>query len=424
VVATRMAGRASDRSRALAAVVVVALAIFGSRSAWSERPVRKERAARAEVAEDGESPGHTVLRASFEGSGYHDTDHVNVVTPTLGLTIADPVAGWSVGGSYLLDAVSAASVDIVSSATARWKELRHVGAGNIHYKPHDFGVDIGGGISREPDYLAIGVGGTLSWDLFDKNVTAVVGYSYGDELAGRAGTPFSVFGRRLLKTGLRAGVTVIVDPATTLDLLSEGVFERGDQAKPYRFVPLFEADAGARLPAGASVEEVNAARLSSRPAERLPLARNRLAITSRLAHRFSGSALHLEERLYNDDWGLRASTTDLRHVLDFGRGFFIWPHLRAHFQAPVSFWQRAYVATVAPDGAVGIPGLRTGDRELGPLRSFTAGGGLRFKFSSDQHTSWSFTVQGDAVITQYQDALFITRRTALFGALGLEAEMD
>jgi hypothetical protein len=315
-------------------------------------------------------------------------------------------------------------VDIVSSASAHWKELRHVGAGNIHYKPHDFGVDVGGGLSREPDYLAIGVGGTLSWDLFDKNLTALVGYSYGDETAGRSGTPFSVFSRRLLKTGVRAGATVIVDPATTFEMVAEAVFERGDQAKPYRFVPLFETGAGARLTPGATVDEVNTARLSSRPAERLPLTRDRLSLTGRLAHRFAGSALHLEERLYTDDWGLKASTTDLRQVFDFGRGVFLWPHLRAHLQAPVEFWQRVYEAAVAPDGSIGVPALRTGDRELGPLRSFTAGGGLRFKFNDDPHTTWSITVQGDAVITLYQDALFISRRTALFGALGLEAELD
>jgi hypothetical protein len=388
-------------------ILLIALALVGPR--------------RSAVSE--EAPSHEVVRVSFEGSGYLDTDHVTVVTPTLGVSLADPVAGWSVGGSYLLDAVSAASVDIVSSATARWKELRHVGAGNIHYKPHDVGLDLGGGVSREPDYLAIGLGGTVSIDLFDKNVTAVVGYSYGDETAGRSGTPFAVFSRRLLKNGVRAGTTVIVDPATSLDAMAEVVFERGDQAKPYRYVPLFESGAASSIPAGASVDLVNAQRVSPRPAERLPLARDRMALTTRYAHRFSGAALRVEERLYRDGWGLAASTTDLRHVLDYGRSFFIWPHLRLHLQTPVSFWQRAYQVAVAPNGSVGIPELRTGDRELGPLSSVTAGGGMRFRLASDADTTWSLTVQGDVVFTRYSDALFISRRTALFAALGLEVEL-
>jgi hypothetical protein len=390
----------------LRALLLIALALTGPRSAVSE-----------------EVPAHTVVRLSLEGSGYLDTDHVTVVTPTLGASLADPVAGWSVGGSYLLDAVSAASVDIVSSATARWKELRHVGAGNIHYKPHDIGIDLGGGVSREPDYLAIGAGGTLSFDLFDKNVIALVGYTYGDETAGRSGTSFAVFSRRLIKNGVRAGTTIIVDPATSFDAVGEMVFERGDQAKPYRFVPLFEVGTATRIPAGASVDVVNAERLSPRPAERLPLARDRTAVTARLAHRFSGAALRIEERLYRDDWGLNASTTDLRHVVDFGRNFFLWPHLRFHVQTPVSFWQRAYQIAVAPDGSLGVPTLRTGDRELGPLTSFTVGGGMRLKIAADADSTWSLTLQGDVVFTRYADALFISRRTALFGALGLEVEL-
>src|SRR5438045_4601137 len=72
--------------------------------------------------------GHTVARVSLETSGYHDTDHVDVITPTLAAGLTDPVGGWSLEGSYLVDAVSAASGDIVSSATPHWTERRHVGA--------------------------------------------------------------------------------------------------------------------------------------------------------------------------------------------------------------------------------------------------------------------------------------------------------
>jgi hypothetical protein len=363
---------------------------------------------------------HRVVRASVEVSGYHDTDHVNVASPTIAASVADPIEGWSIGARYLVDAVSAASVDIVSSASPNWTELRHVASGSVTYKPHDFGIDFGGGVSREPDYLAIGLGGTLTLDLLDKNLIAMVGYTYGNETAGIGTTPFSVFSRKLLKNGLRAGFTLVADPATTLDLVGEGIFERGDQSKPYRFIPLFAPGMGARVPVGASVDDVNAQRLSMRPADQLPLERNRFAATGRLAHRFAGSALHMEERAYSDDWGLLASTTDLRYVIDVGRSAFIWPHLRAHVQSGVSFWQRAYEADVGPAGGIGVPLLRTGDRELGPLNSWTAGAGLRLRLG----TTWTTTLQGDAVFTRYHDALYITQRTAFFAAVTLDAEMD
>jgi hypothetical protein len=382
--------------------------------------------ARSEPPRRSQEPpaAHTVVRASLETAAYGDSDHVTVFTPTVAGSLSDPVAGWSVGGSYLLDAVSAASVDIVSSASARWKELRHVGAGNIHYKPHDFGVDLGGGVSREPDYLALAVGGTLAADLFDKNLTVTVGYGYGDETAGRSGTPFSVFSHHLIKHSPRAGLTIIADRATVIDLIGELDLERGDQSKPYRYVPLFAPGVGAQLPAGASPDVVNAARLGARPAEQLPLERKRYAVTSRLSHRFPSGALRLEERIYSDQWGMQAATTDARYVVDVDPGVFVWPHLRAHLQSPVSFWKRAYDADVGAGGAIlDIPQIRTGDRELGPLRSFTVGGGVRLKLGGEGRR-WTLTFQGDAVVTSYLDALYIQRRTALFGAFALETELE
>jgi hypothetical protein len=367
-------------------------------------------------------PAHTVVRASLEASGYHDTDHVNVATPMLAAEVADPVAGWSFGGSYLVDAVSAASVDIVSSATPHWTERRHVGAINLRYKPHDFGVEAGGGVSREPDYLALAVGGALSWDMLEKNLTGLVGLSYGDETAGRTGTSFAVVSHRFTKTTPRVGFTLIVNPSAVLDVVGEVALERGDQAKPYRYIPLFSPAAAARVGPGTPGDIVNAESAENgRPAEMLPLARNRYALTTRLGWRLPASALHLEERLYSDDWGLKASTTDLRFVIDLAKTVFAWPHLRAHLQSPVAFWQRTYLASET-GGNPGTPTIRTGDRELGPLRSVTGGGGVRVKLGD--RSSWSITLQGDVVFTKYLDALFITDRLAFFGALGLEAELE
>jgi len=368
--------------------------------------------------------GHTVVRVSLEASGYHDTDHVDVATPTVALGLSDPIAGWSMEGSYLVDAVSAASVDIVSSATPHWTERRHVGALSFRYKPHELGIEVGGGVSREPDYLALAVGGDLVWDMLEKNLTGMVGISYGDETAGRTGTPFAVVSHRFTKTTPRAGFTLIVNPSTVFELVGEVALERGNQAKPYRYVPVFRPAVAARIGPGTSGDVVNGARLDWKPEEMLPLARNRYAATARLSHRFSGSTLRLEERLYSDDWGLDATTTDLRYIVDLTRSLFAWPHLRVHLQAPVAFWQRAYAVEVGPDGnpLEDLP-LRTGDRELGPVRSFTAGGGLRWRLPG-QASTWSITLQGDVVLTRYPDALFISERMAFFGALSLEAALE
>jgi hypothetical protein len=169
---------------------------------------------------------------------------------------------------------------------------------------------------------------------------------------------------------------------------------------------------------------VNDRRLDLRPADALPRARDRYAATLRLAHRFDGASLRLYQRFYADDWELAASTSDVRLMVDLGTYFMVWPHLRLHGQRAVGFWQRAYEAIPGPDGVLGVPAFRTGDRELGSMYSATAGGGLRLFLGPGPQAPWSISFQSDAIFTRYLDALYVTRRRALFGAFTLDARFE
>ncbi|MDI1443492.1 DUF3570 domain-containing protein [Polyangium sp. 6x1] len=358
--------------------------------------------------------------ASAETSFYLDDTHVGVVTPTIAGTISSPTAGWSLGGRYLVDVVTAASADIVATASPPWTEVRHAASLEGGYEKGDLGASAHASLSREPDYLSISAGlqGTLELD--DKNYGLLLGYSYRHDTAGRAGTPFDVFGWTLERHDVNAGLTVVMNRSTIGAIQLDGMFERGNQAKPYRYVPLFEAAAAEEVPAGASVALVSALRLHARPLEALPLVRNRFALTGRLAHRRSAATLRVEERLYTDTWGMAASTTDVRYSIDIGRFVTVWPRLRFHAQTGADFWQRATVVSVAADGAITIPAIRTGDRELGPLWTLTAGGGVSVKLGP----IFTVSLQVDGVFTHYLDALYLTRRNALFSALALQAAFD
>src|SRR5271154_5302810 len=90
---------------------------------------------RLAVARAGDAP--IEVRASSEVAGYSDTDHVAVVTPSVAGHVGNPAAGWSVDGSYLVDVISAASVDIVSTASRRWTEVRQAGHARAAYKPSE-----------------------------------------------------------------------------------------------------------------------------------------------------------------------------------------------------------------------------------------------------------------------------------------------
>jgi hypothetical protein len=213
-----------------------------------------------------------------------------------------------------------------------------------------------------------------------------------------------------------------VNKSTVASLAADMVLDNGDQSKPYRYIPMFSSGVAATVPLGASIDWVNANRLPEKPLEQLPLSRQRYAITGRLGHRFETSTLRLEERVYADSWLLVASTTDARWIFDLGRRFAIWPHAHFHVQSAVNFWQRAYVASSA--NGFDLPEFRTGDRELGPLRTVSGGGGIRaFLGSNADPQAWSVTLQGDAMYTDFLDDLYITNRTGVLGSLSFEAEL-
>jgi hypothetical protein len=429
----------------LAPVIAVALIAAAARADDDPNPAdqsvsRKdqgEHLAGERVASTHKLDDTSTKRAALEIATYTDSDNVTVFTPSLAASIENILQGASLKGRYIVDVVSAASADIVATASPRWTEVRNAGSLEAAYKPHNFGVTIAGSLSSEPDYLSFGIGSEMTLDLFEKNTTLVAGFGYGHDTVGRCGaegspantgsscTSFGVFSRIVNRTSFNLGWTQLLGPSTVSALVVDAGLESGDQSKPYRYVPMFSPDVAPTVPNGASVAFVTANRLPERPLEQTPLSKRRIALTARLAHRFDGSTLKLEERLYGDTWGLFASTTDARWIFDVGKRVGIWPHVRFHGQTAVSFWKRAYVSgeNVAAPGW-DLPVFRTGDRELGPLWTATGGGGLYVYLGSaaePQKTRLSFSIDG--MFTSFLDDLYITQRSGLISSVTLEMEL-
>jgi hypothetical protein len=355
-------------------------------------------------------------RVALEYGQYADSDHVFVETPSIHGAVTNPVAGWSADARYLVDVVSAASVDIVSTASRNWNEVRQEGELHGEYKPGAIGGGLSGDVSSEPDYLSWSAGGELTLDLLDKNLTLQLGYGHGHDVAGRTGTPFSVFSRVLHRDALSLAASVVLDAATILTSALDVDVEYGDPSKPYRYIPLFAP--GTNVPVGAPIDLVNQLRLGERPLEQLPLTRQRYALTTRLAHRYRRSTLRLEERLYADSWAMLATTSDARLLFDLGERVETGPHGRVHAQSAVSFWERAY--TLGP--GFDFPAIRTGDRELGPLVNLTAGWTFEIALGTARNLrSWVLGLHLNATSTQYLDDLYVTQRVSAVGGVSLEA---
>ena len=361
-----------------------------------------------------------IVETRTQIAGYTDSDNVSVLTPSVGASITDSSSGLSADGSYLVDVVTAASVDIVSTATPRWTEVRHAGGLGASKQWSSTTVGASGSVSIEPDYVSLSAGPSFSLELDKKHIRPHVAYTLTRDEAGRAGTPFDVYSLVVVRHRFVLGSNFVLDRSSELYAGVEGWFESGDQEKPYRYLPLFDAATTSDIPAGAPVDLVNRLRLPGRLGENVPSSRQRYAATGRYSRRGRRYTLHVTERLYLDSWGQEASTTDLQFLRDVAARWRVDTHLRGHVQTATSFWSRAYVGSLSGN-STSVPKYRTGDRELGPLWSTTFGLGARWEMGpSRAQDRFALSASVDGTLTRFTDALFITRRVAGLAALQFE----
>jgi tetratricopeptide (TPR) repeat protein len=365
-----------------------------------------------------------VFRAGLEMAGYTDTTDVHVLTPGVTAGVSSPTAGWNANVGYLLDVVTAASPDIVSSASKSFKEKRHVISAGGGYKPGNFGAQANANVSSEPDYLSRTLGLSLLGDFRDKMISPKLSFSYTWDTIGRAPMSFDTYSKPFTTVELSPQTTFVLSPTALAVIGFTYQIERGDQSKPYRYIPMF--DDTAAIPRGASIEQVNAERLNVKPLEQLPVERDRYALAARYIKRVGGSAtLRVEERLYYDSWQTMATSTDARYMIDVNPTIRIWPHLRAHFQTAANFYKRVPRAKINTDATVDLPAFRSTDRELSTLLTVTAGGGARFTLSREgAKLQYGVTVTADAMYTRYFSALYIQQRLAVYGAVGFDVEFE
>lgn len=368
----------------------------------------------------GQGRGFT-LKAGLETMFYTDNFNTTVVSPAVFLSGENPTACWSLGASFLVDVVSAASPDIVATASRRWNEVRYAGtlSGDIKIKTARVGLN--GAVSIEPDYVARSVGAALSTDLHSKMVTPTLTYNFGFDILSRAKTPLEVFRQDIYRHTIDAGVSFVVNASTVVVAGATAEFILGDTSKPYRHIPMFASSIASQIPGGATPELLAANRLPFAPLEQLPTERSRFALFGRLSKRFDKATIRGDERLYIDSWGQMASTTDGRYYFDLNDNMRVGAHLRFNVQGPVRFWKRAYTAEFVPTtGAWQIPQFRTSDRELGPLIGVTAGANFRIAFAR----ILALQLQAEGLYNQYLDHIYVTNRLGLLTAATLELEVD
>jgi hypothetical protein len=296
-------------------------------------------------------------------SGYVDNDHTEISTTTIAVR-AKPTDKAVVSAHYTADAVSSASVDVITAATERWTELRSEVQGGLAWVDSKTTVSADYIYSHEHDWDShtVSLGG--SHDVLHHNLTLGAGFSYGTNAVGRADD--MTFSEQMDVVG---GALRAVWTATKNDILQTSYdLSRvsGYQSSPYRH-------AFAMGPAGTRIAFP----------ETTPDLRMRHALTLRWNHHLlDDAALRSHVRIYADDWGLASVTTGTEFVLGF-EPFEVAASVRLYAQHHARFYQDVYDAPRA---------YMTADRELSTFQDVFAG--LRGRWQHGDSLSLDASVMG------------------------------
>lgn len=305
---------------------------------------------------------HAENRVASNLSLYTDDDATDVVTSVTRVS-ADPWEGGTVEASYLIDIISSASVDLVSSATPRFDENRHALGAAVTHVLDGMSFNANYGYSRENDYDGHGFGAGAVFELAERNATLGVSYALELSQVGRADDPN--FGESLVTHAIDVNGTQILTPW----LVASGGYALGLQngylAKPYRYARLGRngivnmegiqgaLDVGQLFTDAAAVPEVH------------PDSRIRNAIYAGLkAHLLKETAVELRYRFYFDTWSLTGHTAEVLGHLGWNENFGARLRYRFYGQGAASFYEYTYDTPKR---------YMTRDRELSPLTSHLVG---------------------------------------------------
>ncbi|HUS68077.1 MAG TPA: DUF3570 domain-containing protein [Kofleriaceae bacterium] len=354
------------------------------------------------------------VHAAADTQVYADDDHVFVITPQAAASATLDDDGSEVHARAVVDVVSAASVDVISNATARFTEVREEGSAGGARR---FGEWLGGvdyRYSHEPDYVSNG--GTLSVERRLGGADTVGRASYGliHDRVGRSGTPMDVWSERLISQSADLALTQNLGQRTVARVGYSLVRQDGTMEKPYRYVPLFDQaglDAADADGATLGLDTFDRYRLPERPPEEVPDARTRHALSMMLLRYIAAwdGSLRGDLRLYTDSWGMYAVTLESGAVVPFGGRWTLELLGRLHQQSSVDFWRRVYVV----DDAGELPRWRSMDRELGGQLGAVLGTTVAVTLGR-----WVLYGELQAIHRRYPDFLLLDARSAAVGMLG------
>ena len=246
----------------------------------------------------------------YDGGGVKATGPALLVRKSL----ADRV---SLSAQYYIDAVSNASIDVVTTASP-FKETRTAWDVGVETVVRDSTLGLSLSRSTEPDYQADNFNLDATHEVFGGMTTVSLGFGRGRDQVGRKGVQGWI--DQATHWQYRTGITQILTPRWLMSANAEVISDSGYLGSPYRAARVF----------GAAVPERNPRTRTGRA-----LKLRSISDTGALVSR---SSFRAEYRYYWDTWDIRAHTTELGASRYIGDRLLVDATLRFYSQGRALFY--------------------------------------------------------------------------------------
>jgi hypothetical protein len=253
-------------------------------------------------------------------------------------------------------------VQILTGASAETRVAFDLRAG---YQFDDVLVEVGGGSSDERDYHSNFYNFRTAWDLNEKQTTLSLGLNYSDDSIGAVTRPD--LHRNKSAYNIQVGITQVLSKDSLITSTLGYTRNSGFLSNPYKRV--FIEDLGAFF-------------------EERPGNRNAWVWDTRYIQHIAtwDAALHLDYRLFADDWGVHGHTLEATWHQPLGHNWQAIPRVRYYSQGGADFYRPFFTQAEAASGEF------SSDHRLAGFGAISGGVGIRKNWNDwlDFETSFDY----------------------------------
>ena len=275
----------------------------------------------------------------------------------------------SIAGSYYVDSVSSASIDVKTQGASRYSEERTEYSLDAAYLVDKTQFNIGATLSDENDYEATSARFDISHAFFSEMTTISIGYSQGDD--DISSSRDADFQRSLKRRNYRFGGSQILTKNLLLNLNYEGIVDEGYLQNPYRQIITVSCTTSAPDLISCPLANQEAALAD----EVYPSTRNSDAFSLKLSYHLPWEAA-FKTRLgyFSDSWGINSVSLEFDYSHRLRDEIIADFRVRFYDQSEADFYANQFYISGAT-----VPEFTGRDKELSQHSSYSIGAGISYR---------------------------------------------